>query len=132
MEQQLMSQMQQSSASAAWQLEAGRTLRLPTSALPRRVRVTHGRLWLTVDSRKGDGVTEDIWLCAGDEYELAPGSSWLAEAWGCVGFLVLLPPQSAGVGSVGAVLRSFSAGAGKKVSIWLAPPSSRSSRVHGF
>lgn len=129
MEHQLMSQMQQSSASAAWQLEAGRTLRLPSSALPRRVRVTHGRLWLTIDARK-NGAAEDVWLCAGDEFELAPGSSWLAEAWGCVGFLVLLPPQSSGVGSVGAVLRSFSAGAGKKVSIWLAPPSS-SSRAHG-
>jgi hypothetical protein len=130
MDHQLMSEMQQSSASAAWQLEGGRTLRLPSSPLPRRVRVTHGRLWLTVDARK-NGTAEDVWLCAGDEVELAAGSSWLAEAWGCVGFLVLLPPQSAAGPSVGSVLRSFSAGAGRKVSVWLASPSS-SPRLHGF
>jgi len=118
-----MNQMQQyqASASAFWELDTGRTLRLPASRGARRVRVIEGRLWLTADASR-QVPAEDIWLSPGDEFELTPSVGWLAEAAPQARFLVLLPPQATtGGGSLGAVFRSFSAGAGRRVSVWLAP-----------
>jgi hypothetical protein len=130
MDHQLMNQMQQypASASALWELEAGRTLRLPAVVGARRVKLIEGRLWLTADgSLRSPG--EDVWLSAGDEFELTPSVGWLAEASPQARFLVLVPPQAGGArGGVGNVLRSFSAGAGRRVSVCLS--SSSASPLH--
>jgi hypothetical protein len=126
MDHQLMNQMQQypASASALWALDSGRTLRLPAVAGARRVKLIEGRLWLTADgSLRRPG--EDVWLSAGDEFELSPSVGWVAEASPQARFLVLVPPQTGGArGGAGDVMRSFSAGAGRRVSVWLSSASS--------
>lgn len=72
-------------------LSPGQALTLAAARLPRRLVVTHGRLWLTVTGRTGDH-----WLHAGEGLTLAPGDAAVVEAWPQAAFQLLQPlPQPA-------------------------------------
>ncbi len=62
----------------AWRLLANEVRKLPPLPVTRWLAVQQGRLWLT---RDGADEPKDIWLEAGDELRLEPGSSWWVEAW---------------------------------------------------
>lgn len=69
-------------------LAAGQALTLKAAAMPRRLVVTHGRLWLTVTA---DGEGQDHWLCAGDGLTLHAGRAAVVEAWPQAAFQLLQP-----------------------------------------
>ena len=74
--------MQESNQSApwGWSLAAGDVRRVPALPVDRWLTVQAGRLWVTRDDA-ASGEAEDIWLEAGQELHLPPGSAWLVEAW---------------------------------------------------
>lgn len=67
-------------------LAPGQALTLAAVRGPRRLVVTHGRLWLTVS-----GGTDDHWLDAGQGLTLAPGQEVVVEAWPRAEFQLLQP-----------------------------------------
>lgn len=70
-------------------LGAGQALTLAGARGPRRLVVTHGRLWLTFG-----GGGDDHWLCAGEGLTLAAGRSAVVEGWPTAAFQLLQPaPQ---------------------------------------
>ena len=71
-------------------LAAGQALTLQAAAMPRRLVVTQGRLWLTV---AGEG--EDHWLGAGDGLTLRAGCAAVVEAWPQAAFQLLQPAPAA-------------------------------------
>ncbi|HEY1132632.1 MAG TPA: DUF2917 domain-containing protein [Roseateles sp.] len=67
-------------------LSPGQALTLAAARGPRRLVVTHGRLWLTVS-----GGLEDHWLRAGEGLTLAAGQEAVVEAWPDAAFQLLHP-----------------------------------------
>lgn len=81
-------------AAAEFCLGAGQTqaTRLARAA---RVKVSHGRVWLTLEQGGGD-----IWLHAGQEFELPGGGLAVFEAAGACARFQVQPPPEAGVARV--------------------------------
>lgn len=67
-------------------LGPGQALTLPATRTPRRLVVTHGRLWLTFS-----GDAADHWLAAGEGIDLAAGREAVIEAWPDAAFQLLQP-----------------------------------------
>lgn len=67
-------------------LDAGQALTLRATSMTRRLVVTQGRLWLTVD---GEG--QDHWLCAGEGLTLPARCAAVLEAWPGAAFQLLQP-----------------------------------------
>ncbi|HEY0957196.1 MAG TPA: DUF2917 domain-containing protein [Roseateles sp.] len=67
-------------------LAAGQALTLAAARAPRRLQVTHGRLWLTL---RGGGA--DHWLAAGEGLTLAVGREAVVEGWPTAAFQLLQP-----------------------------------------
>lgn len=65
-------------------LGTGQALTLAAARAPRRLQVTHGRLWLTLD---GGGA--DHWLAAGEGLTLAAGREAVVEGWPTAAFQLL-------------------------------------------
>lgn len=65
---------------AVWQLGPGEVRQLPALPVTRWLAVQQGRLWVTPDGARPHEA-QDIWLEAGDELRLPPGSRWWVEAW---------------------------------------------------
>lgn len=63
-----------------WQLGPNDVRQLPALPVARWLTVRQGRLWVTPDAASTDEA-RDIWLEAGDELRLPPGSRWWVEAW---------------------------------------------------
>lgn len=72
-------------------LRPGQALTLAAMRGPRRLVVTHGRLWLTIS-----GETGDHWLDAGEGLTLMRGQEVVVEPWPEAAFQLLQPaPQRA-------------------------------------
>lgn len=67
-------------------LAAGQALTLAAARAPRRLQVTHGRLWLTLA-----GGADDHWLHAGEGMTLPPGCAAVVEGWPTAAFQLLQP-----------------------------------------
>lgn len=67
-------------------LGAGQAMTLRAQRAPRRLVVTHGRLWLTL---QGGG--DDHWLDAGQALTLPAGCAAVAEGWPTAAFQLLQP-----------------------------------------
>jgi hypothetical protein len=67
-------------------LGAGQAITVAAARAPRRLVVTHGRLWLTL----GDGC-DDHWLGAGEGLTLAAGREAVVEGWPTAAFQLLQP-----------------------------------------
>ena len=78
---------------AAWTLMPGQVRRFVTGPGPRRLQVTEGRLWLTLDGARGEPA-HDVWLEAGEAIELPSGARLLLEGWPQAGFTLLVPPSA--------------------------------------
>lgn len=109
----LMPEAQSGPADPLWHLAAGEALRLDIGPGPRRLEVTAGRVWITLD---GDVAAGDLWLDAGEGVDLPHGARLVADAHPAAAFRLVVPPVacrqqrqrrglSAGsaVGGVGAV-----------------------------
>jgi hypothetical protein len=85
-----MSKSQQSETAIAFarDLVRGTAITLPAVSKARRLRVTEGRLWLTLTSPVS---SSDEWLQRNDEFDLSAGESAVLEAWPCARFEVLAP-----------------------------------------
>ena len=85
-----MNKSQQSATPVAFahDLLRGTAITLPATSLARRLRVTEGRLWLTLTSPVS---SSDEWLQRNDEFDLSAGESAVLEAWPCARFEVLAP-----------------------------------------
>lgn len=71
------------------QLQCGQALTLAAARGPRRLVVSHGRLWLTIS-----GSRDDHWLRSGEGLTLAAGQTAVVEAWPEATFQLLQPvPQ---------------------------------------
>jgi hypothetical protein len=79
MNQTTMSSMHQSSATP-WLWPVADARRLPAAPMARWLVVSEGCVWLT-RSRREAGLSEDIWLDAGQSQWLPAGSAWVIEAW---------------------------------------------------
>jgi Protein of unknown function (DUF2917) len=78
-----------------WPLH-GATL-LPASSDGRWLVVTAGNVWLT-RSEGEVGLSDDVWLAAGQRHRLPAGSEWVVEAWPEAQLeLLLAPPLPAGL-----------------------------------
>jgi hypothetical protein len=67
-------------------LGAGQAITLAAARAPRRLVVTHGRLWLTL---AGGG--DDHWLSAGEGMTLTAGREAVVEGWPTAAFQLLQP-----------------------------------------
>lgn len=67
-------------------LDRGQALTLAATRGPRRLRVTQGRLWLTL---AGGGA--DHWLAAGEGFTLPAGRAAVVEGWPTAAFQLLQP-----------------------------------------
>ncbi len=67
-------------------LGGGQALTLAAARGPRRLVVTHGRLWLTLG-----GGGDDQWLSAGEGMTLAAGREAVVEGWPTAAFQLLQP-----------------------------------------
>jgi Protein of unknown function (DUF2917) len=72
----------------AQRLSAGTAVTLAAAASARRIRVTDGKLWLTLT---GPIPGSDEWLAANDEFDLSAGQTAVIEAWPCARFEMLTP-----------------------------------------
>lgn len=70
-------------------LAPGQALTLAAARGPRRLVVTHGRLWLTLS-----GGVDDHWLRAGEGLTLPAGQAAVVEAWPEAAFQLLQPAPS--------------------------------------
>ena len=71
-------------------LQPGQALTLRAARGPRRLVVTHGRLWLTL---RGGGA--DHWLNAGEALTLPAGAEAVVEGWPTAAFQLLQPAPRA-------------------------------------
>lgn len=76
----------------AWQLSSRQARRLAPAPVLRWLAVQQGRVWLT-RSQQQLQPGEDVWLGAGQQLPLPPGSEWVAEGWPEARVLVLQAPQ---------------------------------------
>lgn len=83
----------QQSQAAAWTVAPGEARPLEIGPGPRLLRVTQGRLWLTVPGT-ADAPAQDVWLDSGDSVVLPNGSRALLEAWPSAEFQLLVPPEA--------------------------------------
>jgi hypothetical protein len=85
-----MNNSQQSSSALAFaqSLNGGAAITLAAASNARRIRVTNGRLWLTLTSPVAGS---DEWLAANDVFDLSAGQTAVIEAWPCARFEVLAP-----------------------------------------
>jgi hypothetical protein len=90
---------QTTSAPWRWPLR-GATL-LPAADEGRWLRVRAGNVWLTRSEGEA-GLSDDVWLAAGQRQRLPAGSEWVIEAWPEAQLELLLAPPSA-AGRVGAL-----------------------------
>lgn len=67
-------------------LGAGQAITLAAARGPRRLVVTHGRLWLTLS-----GGGDDHWLGAGEGMTLTAGREAVVEGWPTAAFQLLQP-----------------------------------------
>jgi hypothetical protein len=80
MEMSASSMLKQQESSDAWTLSPGVARRLPASGTDRRLAVMQGRVWLT-RSAIGCETPEDIWLSAGEQIVVDPGTEVVLEGW---------------------------------------------------
>jgi hypothetical protein len=86
---------------ASWTLPRGRAQRLTIGPGARLLRVSEGRVWLTIDGAE-QAPADDLWLRAGEQIRLPDGAALVLEAWGEARFQLLVPPDAcAGQGRVG-------------------------------
>jgi hypothetical protein len=65
-----------------WRLARHTATTLAAAPEPRWLLINRGSVWLTqVNAVAADELPPDIWLAAGQSLRLAPGSSWVLEAW---------------------------------------------------
>jgi hypothetical protein len=62
-----------------WSLARASATRLRPCAVPRWLRVSAGRAWLTQSG--GGPQSDDVWLSAGQRHLLPAGTDWVAEGW---------------------------------------------------
>jgi len=82
------SQQSKTAIAFAQDLVRGTAITLPATSRARRLRVTEGRLWLTLTNLVS---SNDEWLSRNDEFDLSAGESAVLEAWPCARFEVLAP-----------------------------------------
>lgn len=87
-----MSNSQQSHA-ASWTVAPGEARPLEIGPGARFLRVTEGRLWLTVPGR-ADEPAEDVWLERGEGITLPSGTRAVLEAWPQAEFQLMVPPEA--------------------------------------
>jgi hypothetical protein len=88
----VMSNFQQSQA-ASWTVAPGEARPLEIGPGSRWLRVTEGRLWLTVPGT-ADEPAQDVWLESGDGVALPAGAQAVLEAWPSAQFQLLVPPDA--------------------------------------
>lgn len=85
---------------SGWPLAPGEVLRLAIGPGTRWLRVRTGQIWLTQTRQVLQGAPReaDLWLSAGDQLVLPPGSEVVVEARAAADFELLVPPQACSVG----------------------------------
>jgi hypothetical protein len=83
----------QQSASDAWSLAPGEVRSLTTGPGERWLRVSEGRVWLTLPGSV-DEPADDVWLETGETVALPEGSRLVLEGWPSARFQLLVPPQA--------------------------------------
>ncbi len=74
----------------------GRAFALAGADHERRLKVVEGRAWITRTQRHAGGpVPEDLWLAAGEQLTLPPGSAWVVQAVGPLRLRLCEPGLSA-------------------------------------
>jgi len=83
----------QQSQAASWTVAPGEARPLSIGPGSRWLRVTEGRLWLTLPGT-ADEPAQDVWLESGEGIALPEGSKALLEAWPSASFQLLVPPDA--------------------------------------
>lgn len=94
---------------ALWRVQDRQPLQLTVAPGGRRVLVTAGRLWLTVDGEHGEPA-QDHWLDAGQALSLPGGRHVLMDGWPRAEFELLVPPCSGRSWLAGRLLRALAGG----------------------
>jgi Protein of unknown function (DUF2917) len=96
--------------SLPWQWPLRGARRLPAADDGRWLLVADGNAWLT-RSEGAEGLSDDIWLAAGQRQWLPAGSEWVIEGWPAAQLeLVLAPPGAAAVSAAGGAWRTLRQG----------------------
>ncbi len=86
------SQQRRTFSRAWWALPRGAIQTLVMGSGRQCLQVLEGRVWITTSGTAQEAAA-DIWLQAGDEWELPAFSRWVAEADTAARFQLLVPPQ---------------------------------------